>query len=101
MRTYIKKTCRCGKEISTAGTAVFHHMMAHVRKGEAQAWQSKCSGLDPRDNHRDQWSFKWLKAPAKFKAKAPRKRTHPIFDDCPVAGKHDQQPEEKDADQRG
>ena len=33
--TYMKRTCRCGKEVSSNGAAWHNHIMMHVRKGEA------------------------------------------------------------------
>jgi hypothetical protein len=63
-RTYSRRTCRCGREVSANGAAWHSHMMGHVRKGEAVASLPKCLGLDPYAPILKRWEFRWTKEPA-------------------------------------
>ncbi len=58
-RTYSRRTCRCGRELSANGAAWHSHMMGHVRRGEAK--------LIPPANLFSylNYEFRWLKEPAK------------------------------------
>jgi len=61
-RTYSRRTCRCGKEVSANGAAWHNHMMGHVRKGEATKSFVISGCLTPGAGSR-YTEFRWIKEP--------------------------------------
>lgn len=57
---YSKRTCRCGKEVSSAGAAYHSHMMAHVRRGDATVSQPY-TFLPLDDPMYNRYVFQWIK----------------------------------------
>ena len=64
-RTYSRRTCKCGRELSANGLSWHNHMMGHVRKGEAKKVTVISGCLTP--GHGDRYTtFEWAKQPTKI-----------------------------------
>jgi hypothetical protein len=58
-RTYSKRTCRCGQEVSSNGLSWHNHMMGHVRKGEVTKMEYS-TRLKAATNLRSNYYFIWV-----------------------------------------